>query len=352
MRIPFKDVVTFSLALGLALVLGSAPALAEETAAPPPGQEEELSPVCAKFAKDPDADLAEVNKAGCTPTLAQMSRLMDNPLGNVAMWINQLDVYRKEDPISKREDNMINYMGIVQFPKGISKNWNVINRIIYNIPSLPLDQSAIDDAMATGPGDMLPAPSSMLPLDLFPGSTTGFGDLYYVGLAAPKKAMDAGNGKFLWGAGISAGFPTATEDILGAGKYTMGPSALAVYMGKKWKVGMLATNYLSYAGDDSRNDVTLSNFQYFVYYSLNDTTSIGAGPNILADWEQRGIDNKWTVPVGIGLSKTVNFGKMPVRLGAEVHYAAIRPEDIVGTKWDFRFYIIPAVPSYMFGWMQ
>jgi hypothetical protein len=159
-----------------------------------------------------------------------------------------------------------------------------------------------------------------------------------------------GNGKFLWGAGFDLGIPTATEDILGTGKWTAGPSALGVYMGPKWKVGALVTQYWDFAGDDDRDDVNMTNLQYFVYYSLNETTSIGASPNIIANWEQNS-DNAFTVPIGLGISKTIQFGKVPVRLGAEFHYSVVQPDDVVGTEWDFRFYIIPAAPSALFEWM-
>ena len=147
------------------------------------------------------------------------------------------------------------------------------------------------------------------------------------------------------------GLPTATEDVLGTGKWTVGPSALAVYLGEKWKGGALLTNYWDVAGDDDRDDVRLSNLQYLYYYSLDDTTSVGAGPNIIIDWEQSG-ENRFTVPVGFGINKTVNFGKLPVRFGIEAMYSVHRPDDIPGTKWDFRFYAIPALPSALFGWMQ
>ena len=46
---------------------------------------EPKDPKCIAFAADPDADVGEIMHAGCQPTLAQMSALMDNPLGNVAM---------------------------------------------------------------------------------------------------------------------------------------------------------------------------------------------------------------------------------------------------------------------------
>ncbi|HEB26689.1 MAG TPA: hypothetical protein ENI05_02780 [Porticoccus sp.] len=111
------------------------------------------------------------------------------------------------------------------------------------------------------------------------------------------------------------------------------------------------TNYWDFAGEDDRDDVRLSNLQYLYYYSLSDTVSIGAGPNIIMDWEQSGSD-RFTVPVGLGINKTINIGKVPVRFGIELMYSVHRPDEIPGTEWDLRFYIIPAVPSALFGWMK
>ena len=129
----------------------------------------------------------------------------------------------------------------------------------------------------------------------------------------------------------------------------MGPSALVVYMGRKWKVGGLVQQYFSYAGKDDRDDVSLMNLQYFVYYSLSDTMSIGAGPNIIANWEADD-GERWTFPLGIGINKTLQLGKMPVRFGIEYHYNVVRP-DSVGADWDLRFMIIPARPAALFSWM-
>jgi hypothetical protein len=92
------------------------------------------------------------------------------------------------------------------------------------------------------------------------------------------------------------------------------------------------------------------NLQCLVYYSLNAITSIGAGPNLIANWEATS-GNVWTVPVGIGINRTFQFGKVPVRIGAEMHYNVVRPNS-VGADWNFRFFIIPAAPSALFKWMQ
>ena len=109
--------------------------------------------------------------------------------------------------------------------------------------------------------------------------------------------------------------------------------------------------YWDFAGDSDREDVNLTNFQYLYYYSLDETTSIGAMPNIIANWEQNG-DDRFTVPVGIGINKTVQFGKVPVRFGLEYHYSVIQPDDTVGADWNIRFYVTPAAPSALFKWMQ
>lgn len=315
---------------------------------------------CAAFGTDIDADVGEIIRAGCKPTTGQMARLMDNPIGNVAMLFTQFDLYRMENPTNGKSANKGNYMGIAQFPKAVNEDWNLINRIVWNVPSMPLDQDKIDQAadraartIGSGEGGAVLPPSltGAAPIDLFDGRTTGFGDIYYVGLFAPKKPIKLdGGGKLLWGAGFDLSFPTASEDILGTGKWSAGPSALGVYLGPKWKVGALVQQYWSYAGDDDRDDVNMTNIQYLYYYSLNETTSIGAAPNILANWEQDS-DNVFTVPIGIGINKTVQMGKVPVRFGLEYHYNVVTPNDVVGSEWDLRFYIIPAAPSALFEWM-
>ena len=342
----FTSILTLG-GLALLLVLGSA------------ASAEESSEECKAFAADRDADLGEVLKAGCEPTLAQMSALMDNPVGNVAMLFTQFDVWRlTNDEIPGTNEIQTNYMGILQFPKGISENWNLINRVVWNVPSIPLSQSKIDDFggfptfVPPGGGPSQPPSSgAFVPVDVFSGRTTGFGDMYYVGLFSPKKPINHSPGvNSVWGLGFDLAFPTASEDILGDGKFSAGPSAVYVYLGKKWKLGGLLQQYFDFAGDGDGDDVNLSNLQVFYYYSISNTVSIGAGPNIIANWEADSGD-RFTVPIGLGINKTFQFGKVPVRFGVEFHYNVIRP-DTVGSDWDLRFFVIPSAPSALFGWMQ
>jgi len=340
--------------------LGESPQLLAQAAdaQPTSAAAEPPSAQCLEFARDLNADLGEVLRAGCQPSTAQMKRLMDNPVGNVAMFQNQFDYVQMENPTANRTSYQSLYTGILQFPKSISENWNLINRVVITVPSLPFDQNKIDDLfentpVGTSQGVVLPPPQSGgLPIDLFPGRTTGFGDMFYVGFFSPKEGIKhAGGGTSVWGLGADLAVPTAQEDVLGTGKWSAGPSALYAYLGPKWVLAGLLQHYKSFAGDDGRADVNLSKIQYFYFYALNSTTSIGAGPTVSANWEQNS-DNRWSVPIGIGINKTINIGKVPVRFGAEIHYTVLKPDDIVGSNWTFRLSMIPAVPAALFDWMQ
>ncbi len=325
--------------------------------AEPDASAEPKSAQCAEFERDRDADIGDIIRAGCKPTTAQMSALMDNPLGNVAMLFTQFDWTKMENPANGKTANKFNYMGIAQFPKSLGEDWNLINRVVWNVPSMPLDQDRIDNfglGFGSGAGETVLPSSEPIPpaIDLFDGRTTGFGDMYYVGLFSPKKPIALeGGGKFVWGVGFDLGFPTASEDILGTGKWTGGPSALGVYLGPKWKLGTLVQHYWDFAGDGDRDPVNMTNLQYFYMYSLDDVTSIGAAPNLIINWEQDS-GNQVTLPIGLGINRTFQMGKVPVRVGAEIYYSVIQPDDVPGAEWNFRFYVIPAAPSALFSWMQ
>ena len=106
---------------------------------------EEISAECQAFRADINANVSDLVRAGCEPTLAQMSKLMDNPLGNVAMLFTQGDWTRLENrKFGKSEDQYL-YTGIAQFPKKLSDDWNLINRVVWTVPSAPVNQNRIDD---------------------------------------------------------------------------------------------------------------------------------------------------------------------------------------------------------------
>ena len=130
--------------------------------------------------------------------------------------------------------------------------------------------------------------------------------------------------------------------ILGlAGKYQAGPAAMLFYLGKPWVGGVLVQHWSSFAGDDQRDDTSRTDIQYIVRRSIPGAMSVGMGPTISVDWEADS-SNRLTVPVGLGLTKTVRWGGMPVKLRAEAHYSIVAPDDY-GSTWNFRLQITPVI---------
>ena len=61
------------------------------------------------------------------------------------------------------------------------------------------------------------------------GSETGLGDITLMNWFSPPP-----KGPFMWGVGPVTVWPTATDDILGADKFSIGPSAVLVYQNPKF----------------------------------------------------------------------------------------------------------------------
>lgn len=167
---------------------------------------------------------------------------------------------------------------------------------------------------------------------------TGLGDVQLMTLVGPN-TQDG----WVWGVGSTMKFPTATEDTLGADKYQAGPAGMIFNIGKPWVYGMLVQHWWSYAGNDDRPETSQTDIQYTVRYSLPDAWSIGMGPTVKIDWKEDS-DNMYTIPVGLGVTKTVRWGKTPVKLRLETHYSVVRPDDC-GNEWVLRFQFTPVIPN-------
>jgi hypothetical protein len=51
-----------------------------------------------------------------------------------------------------------------------------------------------------------------------------------------------------------------------------------------------------------------------------------------------------TFPIGLGITKTLRFGRVPLKLRLEPQYSIIRPDDI-GTAWNIRLQVAPVIRS-------
>lgn len=305
---------------------------------------------CHQLQQDFDIDLKEVVKAGCEPSTEQISRLMDNPVGNLVLLFNQYDYTALKGPHSNGTRMLGKYSFMPTFPISLGEDWNLINRLPISYVSAPVNRKA-GNLIGMGPNEILHDRGDFTSVVQDPfDRTSGFGDLAYVGVFSPKEPIRfAGGGKMVWGFGPTAMFPTAEEDVLGTGKYSLGPAFVAAYLGPDWTLGVFPQHWWSVGGDSKRKDVSLTNVQYFIQRAIPgpEQWRIGMTPNVTVNWKAEG-GNKVTFPIGIGAGRIFNFGKLPVRISGEIQYSAIHPDDLISSRWNFRLSFIPVIPTFMF----
>ncbi|WFS61136.1 hypothetical protein LF599_10650 [Pseudodesulfovibrio thermohalotolerans] len=82
---------------------------------------------------------------------------------------------------------------------------------------------------------------------------------------------------------------------------------------------------------------------YFLTFNLPDAWQVGMNPTITYN-HNASDGNKWTVPVGLFVGKTVSMGGTPVNIKAGIEYSVVKPEDF-GQQAMFRIQISPVIKS-------
>lgn len=172
--------------------------------------------------------------------------------------------------------------------------------------------------------------------------TTNFGDWTQLELFSP-----ANSGEWLLGAGPTFIFPTAGSVYTGQGKWQVGPALVVAYMTKKFIVGVFPQQWWSYAGDPSRPSTSQMNLQPIFSLFFDGGWNVGYSGNITANWEAPS-NNRWTVPIGIGVGKVLKLGRLPVKVGLAGQYMVKQP-DPVGQKWNIQILLTPVLPKLIKG---
>jgi hypothetical protein len=295
-------------------------------------------------------------KASAFSSADEAARQSSNPLGGQFMiLLNQFDNYAMQGDITDKTRWINNwaFQPVVPIPmeKTIGENWIWVNRPTFNIV-LNADLPDVDDAGLNLPPN-LPNPPPKPPGGFPPGgvpfdSFSGFGDIVYfslLGQSLPQQRW--GGGDFVWAGGLTTQWPTASKDELGGGVYSVGPSGVLAFIGKKFIVGGLYQQWLSYAegGNGSGDNQNFSWLNLFYFLNFEDGWQVGGTPIITADWEADDSDDRWTIPIGLGVYKTQFFGKMPMKMGVEMQWMPVNP-DTYGQEWNIRLTIAPIIPSF------
>jgi hypothetical protein len=202
-------------------------------------------------------------------------------------------------------------------PLKLTEDWNLITRTIIPIINQP---------------SLFPGP------DRISESAFGLGDINPTFFLSPIKP-----GKFIWGFGPTFTIPTATNNKLGNGEFSMGPAAVALMMDGPWVFGALLNQQWSVAGwGDKRVSQLL--LQPFVNYNLSDGWYLTSSPIMTADWVADSGD-RWTVPVGAGVGKLFKVGKLPVNTSLAAYYNAEKPNRD-SSDWQLRFQVQFLLPKF------
>jgi len=164
---------------------------------------------------------------------------------------------------------------------------------------------------------------TIVPLANYPGPAGtrfgGFGDIQEQLYFTPAKA-----GGLIWGLGPMFSFPTATSAPLETGTWAMGVGGVVIKMTGPWVIGALAQQYWPVADDGGDPETNLFVTQPFINYNFGKGWALATAPIITANWDGPD-DEQWTVPVGIGISRTTVFNKRPITLGMQYYHNAERP---------------------------
>ena len=297
-------------------------------------------PVFAEDADDPTDAFGDEGEM----SLEEISRMLDNPLGNLWIVFLQNDVLRfKGRPADGWETlNILTVQPILPVP--LTENWNLVTRPIIPIVSAPKFQIP-DFGDCPGNCNSEPPPSGFRPDS---DRETELGDVIAWSMLSPNEPPRLPDGSsFVWGLGPSFRFPTATEDQFGSEKWSLGPANIMLRLPPpegRWTLGLFHHHHFSFAGDSDRETVRSSQFQPIYWYKLTDdgSWSIGGFPMINVNWKANS-DNKLTLPIELGISKTLFLGPMPVRFIFGANYSVVRPDDY-GQRYGFKFAIVPVIP--------
>jgi hypothetical protein len=141
-------------------------------------------------------------------------------------------------------------------------------------------------------------------------------------------------GKVIWGVGPAFSLPTATADATKTGTWAGGFDAVVLAMPGPWVVGGLISQYwpMSDAGGEPETNQLV--FQWFVNFNFGQGWALSTAPLNTANWDAED-GQQWTVPLGLGITKTAVFNGRPMSLGVQYYHNVKRPDGAAATQLRF-----------------
>ena len=270
-------------------------------------------------ATQPEDAAAEPAKKPSNPVAASseddLAKQLQNPVANLISVPFQFNWDFGLGPSGDGTQFKLNFQPVV--PVSIGKDWNLIIRTI--VPYI----SQTDVFKGTTPPGV--------PEDR---NQDGLGDIVQSFFFSPKEPV----GGLILGVGPALLYPSATDSLLGSGKWGAGPTGVVLKQTGPWTIGVLANQIWSYAGNDNRRSVNATFFQPFLTYTTKTKTTFGVNAESTYDWNE----SQWTFPINAFVSQLIKVGKLPVSLSAGVRYYAEGSSS--APDWGVRFVVTPLFP--------
>jgi hypothetical protein len=196
-------------------------------------------------------------------------------------------------------------------------DWNLINRVIMPLIDTP--------GLVTGTPE--------IPNPVQGDGATGLGDINYSVFLSPAEP-----GKVIWGVGPSLMLDTASDNELGSGKWSAGPTAVVLIQPKPWTIGLLGRQIWDFAGDSNRKSVNQLLLEPFINYNLDRGWYLITDMILTANW-QANSNNRWTIPLGGGVGKMFEIGSQKMNTKIEAYYNVEKPDGAPdwSVSWTLQF---------------
>jgi hypothetical protein len=238
-----------------------------------------------------------------------LAKKLSNPISDLVSVPFQFNWYQNVGPL-ELSTFILNVQPVI--PLELNDHWNLILRIIVPFIGQP---------------------------PLFNGdvSTFGVGDITTSFFFSPRN-----NSGFTWGVGPVFETPSSYQPTIGSGRYSIGPTAVALQQTGKWTIGVLWNQVWSVAGDRRREDVNEMFLQPFVAYQATHTVTFTATSESTANWEAAG-DDRWTIPLLFDVAKLDKFGPFPASYQFGLAWFPAHPT--IGPSWNIRAAVIILLPE-------
>lgn len=231
---------------------------------------------------------AHAQGSGGTADATDLAKKTQNPIADLVSLPFQFNFNSGGDLEDGTLFNL-NFQPVV--PVKVSQDWNLIARAI--VPYLDIPTAT--------------------------GSEAGTGDIIAQMFFTPTR-----EGRVIWGVGPVFSFPTATNAFARTGSWATGVGAVVVHNVGPWVLGGLVTNFWTVSDSGDSTEMNQLQAQPFINYNFGKGWALASAPLITANWDAES-GEQWTVPIGIGISRTTVFGKQPLTLGLQYYNSVERP---------------------------